>query len=43
MTKEEIEKCQKKGKRLFWAVCVGVLYFFWWLLINNHGVPSLHH
>ena len=43
MTKEEIEKAQKKGKIVFWGTCVAVLVFFWWLLINTHGVPPLHH
>ncbi len=43
MDKEQAEKAAKKGKSLFWAVCVAVLIYFWWLLINDHGVPSLHH
>lgn len=43
MDKEQAEKEAKKGKRLFWGVCVAVLYYFWWLLINTHGVAPLHH
>jgi len=26
------------GPKLFWAVLIGVLVFFWWLLIYSHGV-----
>lgn len=43
MDKEQAEKAAQKGKRLFWAVCVGVLIYFYWFLINTHGVAPLHH
>ena len=30
------------GKLVFAATFVAMLYFFWWLLIFDHGVVSIH-
>lgn len=30
------------GKLVFTLVAVAMLYFFWWLLLNDHGVISVH-
>lgn len=30
------------GKLVFAATAVGMLYFFWWLLLDPHGVISIH-
>lgn len=30
------------GKLVFAATAVGMVYFFWWLLIYDHGVISIH-
>lgn len=30
------------GPLVFFAVTVAVLVFFWWLLIYDHGVVSVH-
>ena len=31
------------GKLVFAATAVAMVYFFWWLLIYDHGVISVHH
>jgi len=30
------------GKLVFAATAVAMVYFFWWLLIFDHGVISVH-
>jgi len=30
------------GKLVFAATFIAMLYFFWWLLIYDHGVISVH-
>lgn len=30
------------GKLVFALTAVAMLYFFWWLLIFDHGVVSVH-
>lgn len=30
------------GKLVFAATAVAMIYFFWWLLIYDHGVISIH-
>lgn len=30
------------GKIVFALTAVAMLYFFWWLLIFDHGVTSVH-
>ncbi len=30
------------GKLVFYATLVGVIAFFWWLLIFDHGVTPTH-
>lgn len=30
------------GKLVFAATGVAMMYFFWWLLIYDHGVVSIH-
>lgn len=30
------------GKLVFSATAVAMVYFFWWLLIYDHGVISIH-
>ncbi|MDH4100860.1 MAG: hypothetical protein OEV28_09845 [Nitrospirota bacterium] len=32
----------KTGPIIFWAVTAVVLIFFWWFLINTHGVAPHH-
>ncbi len=31
------------GKLVFTATAVAMMVFFWWLLIYDHGVISIHH
>ena len=31
------------GKLVFTLTGLVMLYFFWWLLIYDHGVISIHH
>ena len=31
-----------RGKIVFAVTAVAMLAFFWWLLIYNHGVVSMH-
>lgn len=30
------------GKLVFTLTAVAMLYFFWWLLLYDHGVVSVH-
>ncbi len=30
------------GKLVFTATAVGMVYFFWWLLIYDHGIIAVH-
>jgi len=30
------------GPALFWVTFAAVMIFFWWLLIYDHGVQSVH-
>lgn len=30
------------GKLVFWLTFVAMVVFFWWLLIYDHGVISIH-
>jgi len=30
------------GKLIFAATFVAMLYFFWWLLLYDHGVTAMH-
>jgi len=30
------------GKLVFAATAIAMVYFFWWLLIFDHGVISVH-
>ncbi len=30
------------GKLIFAATLLAMLYFFWWLLIFDHGVTAVH-
>ncbi|MCF6237009.1 MAG: hypothetical protein L3J70_11670 [Gammaproteobacteria bacterium] len=30
------------GTKLFWGVLIGLLVFFWWLLIYSHGIEVSH-
>jgi len=30
------------GPIVFWLTFIAVLIFFWWLLIYDHGVQSVH-
>ena len=30
------------GKTIFYATMIAMLVFFWWLLIYDHGVVSVH-
>ena len=30
------------GKLVFTLTSIAMLYFFWWLLLNDHGVVSIH-
>ena len=30
------------GPLLFYATLIGVLVFFWWMVIYDHGVSSTH-
>ena len=36
------QKSTKLGKLVFAATFVAMMVFFWWLLIYDHGVVSLH-
>ncbi|WP_456385752.1 hypothetical protein [Profundibacter sp.] len=31
------------GKLVFTLTAIAMLYFFWWLLLYDHGVVSIHH
>jgi len=31
------------GKLVFTLTAMAMLYFFWWLLIYDHGVVSIYH
>jgi len=31
------------GKLVFTLTAVAMLYFFWWLLLYDHGVVAVHH
>jgi len=31
------------GKLVFTLTAIAMLYFFWWLLIYDHGIVSIHH
>lgn len=31
------------GKLVFTLTAIAMLYFFWWLLLYDHGVVSMHH
>lgn len=41
-TKSKIAATSSWAPILFWATLVGILVFFWWLLIYSHGV-EVHH
>ncbi|NOX91303.1 MAG: hypothetical protein GXP18_02290 [Gammaproteobacteria bacterium] len=49
-TKERKESTQEHesrdgvswGPKLFWAVLLVMLVFFWWLLIYSHGIETKH-
>ncbi len=30
------------GPKLFYSVLIGVLIFFWWMVIYSHGVAPAH-
>ncbi len=30
------------GKIIFGLTAIAMLYFFWWLLIYDHGVSAVH-
>jgi hypothetical protein len=30
------------GKVVFWLTLVAMVFFFWWLLIYDHGVVAAH-
>lgn len=36
------EKAEKLGKIFFRIVSALVLVYFWWLIIYDHGVKSMH-
>jgi len=31
------------GKAVFYLTVVAMLVYFWWLLIYDHGIVSMHH
>jgi len=35
-------KSETLGKTVFYLTLAGVLVFFWWLLIYDHGVVAVH-
>ncbi len=36
-------KSEIVGKVVFTATFIAMMVFFWWLLIYDHGVVSMHH
>lgn len=40
--KEKSPESTGLGKWVFWLSFVAMMVFFWWLLIYDHGVISIH-